>query len=120
MNNFKSSCLVPLRKQPPAWKGNKGTKVKVTLVQALRLYTGRTGDSTFWGWARNCLHLVVKKITFFEMLDRNLELGKSFCRRGWVSLGWINLAQDKEKWRIIVKTKVNFRVSEDEGYFLNS
>jgi len=37
-----------------------------------------------------------------------------------VGLDWINLALDRGKWRIIVKMKLNFRVSEDAGYFLNN
>jgi hypothetical protein len=63
----------------------------------------------FCGWARNRLHLAVK--IFYEILNRNLEMVKNFCRRGGVGLDWINLAQDRGRWQIIVKTKIDFRVS---------
>jgi hypothetical protein len=30
---------------------------------------------------------------------------------GWCSMDWINLAQDKDKWRVLVNTVMNLRVS---------
>jgi hypothetical protein len=29
---------------------------------------------------------------------------------GWGSMGWINLAQDREQWRALVNTLTNLRV----------
>jgi hypothetical protein len=31
-------------------------------------------------------------------------------RTGWCSTGWINLAQDRDQWKALVKTVMNFRV----------
>jgi hypothetical protein len=29
---------------------------------------------------------------------------------GWGGMGWIDLAQDRDKWRALVKTALNLRV----------
>jgi hypothetical protein len=29
---------------------------------------------------------------------------------GWVGVGWIDLAQDKDQWRALVNTVINFRI----------
>jgi hypothetical protein len=29
----------------------------------------------------------------------------------WSSMNWINLAEDRDQWRVLVKTVMNFRVS---------
>jgi hypothetical protein len=31
--------------------------------------------------------------------------------RGWVGMDWIDMAQDREKWRALVDTVMNLRVS---------
>jgi hypothetical protein len=31
---------------------------------------------------------------------------------GWGVMDWINLAQDMDRWRILLNTVMNFRVSE--------
>jgi hypothetical protein len=29
---------------------------------------------------------------------------------GWQAVNWINIAQDREQWRVLVKTVINFRI----------
>jgi hypothetical protein len=35
-----------------------------------------------------------------------IDLGET----GWYGMDWIDLAQDREQWRALVKTVMNFRV----------
>jgi predicted small integral membrane protein len=39
----------------------------------------------------------------------NIRMG--LLEIGWVGVDWIGLAQDKDKWRALVSTVMNLRVS---------
>jgi hypothetical protein len=39
---------------------------------------------------------------------------------GWDGIDWIDLAQDKDPWRALVKTVMNLRGPYNSGKFLNS
>jgi hypothetical protein len=39
---------------------------------------------------------------------------------GWDGLDWIDLAQDRDQWRVPVNTEMNFRVPLNAGKFLSS
>jgi hypothetical protein len=39
---------------------------------------------------------------------------------GWYGVDWIDMAQDKDQWRALVKTVVNFRVPYEAADFLVS
>jgi hypothetical protein len=39
---------------------------------------------------------------------------------GWCGVEWIDLAQDRDKWRALVNTAMNLRVAYDVGKFLSS
>jgi hypothetical protein len=37
--------------------------------------------------------------------------------RGWKGMDWIHLAQDRDKWRAVVYTELNFRVPQNPRNF---
>jgi hypothetical protein len=38
----------------------------------------------------------------------------------WGGMDWINMAQDRDKWRALMNTVMNLRVPSDVGKFLSS
>jgi hypothetical protein len=47
--------------------------------------------------------------------ERDLDVGGSIIlrrilERGWDSMDWIDVAQDKDQWRTLVNTVMNLRV----------
>jgi hypothetical protein len=39
---------------------------------------------------------------------------------GWGGIDWIDLAQDRDHWRVLVNTVMNHRVPQNAGKFLSS
>jgi hypothetical protein len=40
--------------------------------------------------------------------------------KGWGGMDWIDLAQDRDQWRVIVNTVMKLRVLPNVGKFLSS
>jgi hypothetical protein len=63
--------------------------------------------------------------------DGKRPLGRPRCRWvdnikmdlreiGWDGMDWIDLAQDRDRWRALVNTVINLRVPQNAGNFLSS
>jgi hypothetical protein len=63
--------------------------------------------------------------------ERNRQLGRPRCRKidnikmdhreiGWDVMDWIDVAQDKDQWRVLVSMLIKFRVPYHVGKFLSS
>jgi hypothetical protein len=39
---------------------------------------------------------------------------------GWDGVGWIDMAQDRDQWRVLVNTILNFRVPQYAGKLLSA
>jgi hypothetical protein len=43
-----------------------------------------------------------------------------FREIGWGGIDWIDLAQDRDQWRDLMKEEMDFRVPSNTGKFLSS
>jgi hypothetical protein len=76
---------------------------------------GRRGKLDVCGWIIQADSKLLSGFPFMDHVnpDNNLE---SLCikmdlkERGWSSMDWINLAQDRDQWRALVNTVMNLRV----------
>jgi hypothetical protein len=53
--------------------------------------------------------------------EDNIKMGRRAVRwEGGEGMDWIDLVQDKERWRALVNTMINLRVLQNAGNFLSS
>jgi hypothetical protein len=78
---------------------------------------------TNWG-KRNAYRILVGKPESKRPLGRlryrwtdNIKMG--LRQIGWDGMDWIDLAQDRDQWRDLVNTVMNFRVPRTAGKFLS-
>jgi hypothetical protein len=53
-------------------------------------------------------------------IDGRIILKLTFSTVGWGSTDWIDLVQDRDRWRTLVNAVMNIRVSQNAGNFLTS
>jgi len=61
------------------------------------------GEYSMYGKAEKCIQNFGRK-TWRE------ETRKYFRNTGWEGVDWMQVAQERDKWRALVNTAVNFRV----------
>jgi hypothetical protein len=73
------------------------------------------GDVACMGAKRHAYRILVGKPEGKRLLGRpkrrvedNIKM--DLREMGWSSIDWIDLAQDREQWRAVVNTAMNFRV----------
>ena len=54
----------------------------------------------------------------FLIWDDNIKM--DLQEVGWEGMEWIDLAQDRERWRALVHAVMNLRVPQNAGNFLTS
>jgi len=52
-------------------------------------------------------------------VDRRITLKWIFKLLDW-TLEWIHMAQDRNRWRALVNTVMNFRIAQNERNFLSN
>jgi hypothetical protein len=74
-----------------------------------------------WSWNEECKKVPVEGENGFKLTNRRIILGRPRRRWednikmdlrevGWGGMDWINLAQDRDRWRALVYTVMNLRV----------
>jgi hypothetical protein len=53
-------------------------------------------------------------------IDGRIILKLTFSTVGWGGTDWIDLVQDRDRWRTLVNTVINIRVPQNAGNFLTS
>jgi hypothetical protein len=94
------------------------------MLDKLTLYSSMVTVSRKIRWAGHVARIREKKNTYRILVGKSegkRSLGRPRRRwvdnikidlgeRGWGGMGWIDLAQDREQWRALVNTAMNFRV----------
>jgi hypothetical protein len=77
------------------------------------------------GEKRNAYGILVRKPEGKRQLGRrrrrwvdNIKI--DLREKGWGGMGWIDLAQDRDRWGALVNTVMNLRVPLNAGKFLSS
>jgi hypothetical protein len=73
------------------------------------------GACSTHGRVRNAYKILVGKSEGNRPLGRHkrrweYNVGMDLREIGWENVEWIHLAQDRDHWRALVKTVINFRV----------
>jgi hypothetical protein len=72
------------------------------------------------GEKRNACRILVGKPEGNRQLGRPRCMWVDLTEIGWSGRDWIDLAQDRDKWRVLVNTVMNLRVPQNFDKFLSS
>jgi hypothetical protein len=95
---------------------------KIRIIKLRRMRWVR--HVTRMGEKRNAYRLLVGKPEGRRPLERprcrwvdNINI--HLVETGWDGMGWIDLVQDRDKWRALVNTVMNFQVLQNAGKLLS-
>jgi hypothetical protein len=105
LNDLRSSSnIVPVSKsRSMRWEGHVARMREV--ICAYRILVGRPEGRRPLGRSR-------------RRWQDNIKM--NFQEVGWGSMDWIELAQDRDRWRALVNAVMNLRVPQNAGNFLTS
>ena len=83
------------------------------------------GTCSTYGERRSAYRVLVGRNEVKRPIGRTRPVWADNCKMGlqevgWGDMGWIDLVQNRDRWRVLVNVLMNLRVPQNSGNFLTS